>query len=111
MDEARLTVSPEADADMAQIGTYIAERDGAARANAAVERIQRTMRNLAAMPGMGRRRSYLNPKQRAFPAPPWIIYYEMLPEGDGIRVVRIIDGRRDLPRLFGKTKRKPPDIG
>jgi toxin ParE1/3/4 len=105
----RVVFLDQARNDLRSIEAYVAEHDGEARAAAIRSKLDRAIRNLAAMPGMGGRRSYLNPKQRAFPVPPWTIYYETLPEGDGIRVVRIIDGRRNLPRLFGKTKRKPPD--
>jgi plasmid stabilization system protein ParE len=104
--EARLTVSPEADADLAAIGTYIMERDGVARATGAIERIQRTMDNIAFMPGMGRHRPYLDKDMRAFSDSPWLIYYTLKPDDGGIDVLRIVDGRRDLPELFGKNKKK-----
>ncbi len=32
-----------------------------------------------------------------------MIFYRILPEGDGIRVMRILDGRRDLPTVFVKN--------
>jgi len=31
---------------------------------------------------------------------PWIIYYRPLLDGDGVQIVRIVDSRRDLDRLF-----------
>ena len=104
---ARLIVSPEADADLDAIAAFIAEHDGATRAATIAERIRKTMDNLAFMPGMGRRRSYLRRDQRAFPVPPWTIYYEPLPDG-GIEVVRVLDGRRDLASVFKKKRRRPP---
>jgi plasmid stabilization system protein ParE len=65
------------------------------------------MRNLASMPGMGRReRFYLEPGSRLFPVAPWAIVYEPLSEGDGIFVERILDGRRDLPAIL--KKKNPP---
>ena len=101
---SRLTVSPKADTDLAGIGAFIAERDGTARADAVVKRIQRTMLNLAFMPGMGRHRSYLEQGARAFSAAPWVIVYELKPDGDGIAVLRVVDGRRDLLKLFAEKK-------
>jgi len=71
-----------------------------------VERLNKTIRNLAFMPGMGVRRYYLKRNERAFSVVPWTIFYEELPERENIAVVRIIDGRRDLPGLFGKNKKK-----
>jgi plasmid stabilization system protein ParE len=64
-------------------------------------RIRQTIDNLALMPGIGRRRHYLDPASRAFPVPPWLIVYEHFPQADGVRILRIIDGRRDLDYLFG----------
>lgn len=103
----RLIVSSEADADLKEISGFIAEHDGAVRAAAVAERIRKTMHNLAFMPGMGRRgSSYLEPGSRIFPVAPWTIVYEPLPDGDGILVQRILDGRRDLAAIFKKKKRR-----
>jgi plasmid stabilization system protein ParE len=101
----RIVLSDEARDDLRAIEAYIAEHDGETRAAAIRSRFDQTMRRLAFMPGIGGRRSYLKPKQRAFPMPPWTIYYEALPDGDGVDVIHIIDGRRDLPGLFGKGKK------
>lgn len=103
---ARLVVSPEAEADIDAIAAFIAKRDGAARATAVAERIWQTMDNLAFMPGIGRPTKYFEPGQRAFPVAPWIIYYMPQPDRDGIDVLRIIDGRRDLPSVFKKKPRR-----
>jgi len=95
-----LVVSPKADADLIAIGIYIAERDGLARASAVIERIQETMFNIALMPGIGSSRPYLRPGWRAFSRAPWTIVY--IPLRDGIRVLRVLDGRRDLAAIFKK---------
>jgi toxin ParE1/3/4 len=100
-----IDLSDEAKHDLRSIEAYIAEHDGEMRAAAVRSRLDQVMRRLAFMPGIGGRRSYLKPKQRAFPVSPWTIYYEALPDGIGVRIVRIIDGRRDLPAIFGKKKR------
>jgi toxin ParE1/3/4 len=97
---ARLVFSPEAEANLDAIAAFIAERDGVARAMVIAERIWKTMNNLAFMPGIGQKRSYLQPDQRAFPVSPWTIFYRNLPDGYGIEIVRVIDGRRDLPAIF-----------
>lgn len=99
---AGLVVSPEADADLAVTAAFIAERDGFARATAVTERIWKTMRNLAAMPGMGSRKSYLDRNTRSFPVSSWTIVYTL--REDGITVIRILHGHRDLPAVFRKNK-------
>ncbi len=104
MAEPRLVLASQADADLLAITAFIAQRDGPARAMKATERIWKTMRNLAFMPGMGRWQSYLDDGVRAFPIAPWTIYYASRLDGDGIEIVRIIDGRRDLPAVFKKKK-------
>jgi plasmid stabilization system protein ParE len=103
---AQLIVSPEADADLEAIATFIAERDGVARATAVAERIWKTVQNLALMPRMGGSRAYLSKGRRAFPAPPWTIVYRPLPDDGGILVQRILDGRRNLTTIFKGKKRR-----
>jgi toxin ParE1/3/4 len=98
----RLQVSPKAEEDIRAIGRFIAERDGLSRAEKVVERINKAIDALVMMPGIGGSRSYLAAKRRAFPVRPWLIVY--LPSKDGIHVLRVIDGRRDLPAMFGKKK-------
>jgi len=100
----RIVFTQAARNDLASIENYITENDGEARALAVRARLDKAIENLAAMPGIGGSRPYLKPGRRAFPVSPWTIYYAPLP--DGIRVLRVIDGRRDLPRLFGKSKKE-----
>jgi len=101
----RIVFLDEARDDLRSIEAYIAEHDGEMRAAAIRSRLDQAIRRLAFMPGIGGHRSYLKPKQRAFPMSPWTIYYEALPNGDGVSIIRIIDGRRDLPSIFDKKKR------
>jgi plasmid stabilization system protein ParE len=101
----RIVFLDEATDDLRSIEAYIAKHDGETRAAAVRSKFDQTMRRLAFMPGMGSRRPYLKPRQHAFPVPPWIIYCEALADGDGISIARIVDGRRDLPVIFGRKKR------
>ncbi|MEI9929355.1 MAG: type II toxin-antitoxin system RelE/ParE family toxin [Rhizomicrobium sp.] len=105
MSSPRAELSPEARRDLEDIESYIAEHDGEVRAVAITEHIEKAIRNLALMPGMGSRRYYLNRGQRAFSVSPWTIFYEELPGRNGISVVRVVDGRRDLPGIFQKKRR------
>lgn len=104
MTSKRIVFTQTARSDLASIENYIAENDGEARASAVRARLDKAIENLAMMPGIGASRPYLKPGRRAFPVSPWTIYYTTL--SDGIRVLRVIDGRRDLPSLFGRSKKK-----
>jgi plasmid stabilization system protein ParE len=92
--------SRDARFDLLTLEDYIAENDGEARAELIVGRILGSISTLAYMPGMGRTRSYLDENVRAFAVPPWLILYTVLPERDGIRVIRVVDSRRDLTSLM-----------
>ena len=104
MSSRRIVFTQTARNDLASIENYIAEKDGEARASTVRARLDRAIENLAMMPGMGGSRPYLKSGRRAFPVSVWTIYYT--PLSDGIRVLRVVDGRRDLPKLLGKNKKK-----
>ena len=101
MTSPHFVISDEAKGDLLSIEAYIGEHGGEMRAAAAMARIMKSIDNIAFMPGMGTWRSYLKRNQRGFSVPPWTIFYKPLPDG-GIEVVRIVDGRRNLPVLFGR---------
>jgi toxin ParE1/3/4 len=96
----RIVFSAEARADLLELESYIAERDGSPRAELILERIDRTIQTLASMPGLGRPRPFLRPGRLVFPSPPWLILY--LPLLEGIQVIRVVDGRRDLPAILDR---------
>lgn len=100
MTAPRVLLSRRAQRDLLDIESFIAQRDGDRRAAAIVERLGNAIELLASMPGMGRPRSYLKGDLRAFSVPPWIIMFLPLPGSNGIEVVRVVDARRDLPKLI-----------
>ncbi|MEH1925509.1 type II toxin-antitoxin system RelE/ParE family toxin [Nostoc sp.] len=53
---------------------------------------------LAKFPSIGRRRDELLPALRSFPVDDYLIFYR--PIAEGIEVVRIVSGYRDLETLF-----------
>jgi toxin ParE1/3/4 len=53
---------------------------------------------LAQFPDMGRAWNDLNPPLRSFPSGKYLIFYRPLP--DGIEVVRVLSGYRDLEAVF-----------
>lgn len=88
---------PEAETDLIEIWVYIAEENPAA-ADALLESIDDKCAALAASPLMGRARDELLPGIRSFPAGHYVIFYQ--PIEDGIEVVRVLHGARDLPSVI-----------
>ena len=94
---SRHRFTPEASRDLDEIADFIAEDDAPAAARV-VDAIEEKCRALAAMPGMGRSREEFAPGLRSSPAGRYLIFFR--PVADGIQVIRIIHGSRDLPRFF-----------
>jgi toxin ParE1/3/4 len=95
----------EASDDLRKLEDYIAERDGENAAQRVTDRIMRAADNLALMPRMGRLKRGLEPGTRAFAVRHWMIYYDILPDAEGVHVLRVIDGRRDLDTVFRRSER------
>ena len=98
---ARLTITESARADLREIRAYIA-KDNPAAARRGVERLRTQARKLAATPGIGRSRKDLRPDLFSFPVGRHVLFYR--PQPDGIVLVRVIHGARDLPALFSATE-------
>jgi len=93
--------SPEAQADAIEIWTYIA-KDNPAAANRLIDRIDAKLRLLAEAPLIGTARPELAPSLRSLAIDNYLLFFR--PIADGIEVVRILHGARDLRRIF---RRKP----
>lgn len=72
--------------------------DDPSTADRFIDRIDRKLRMLARSPGVGRAREQLGPGLRSFPIGNYLIFYRAVP--DGIVVVRVLSGYRDLDALF-----------
>jgi toxin ParE1/3/4 len=96
---SRIVLTLAAERDLDALFDYIANDSGPDRAEAVLTRIDDTLRNLALLPRIGRIRPDLDGAPRVFSVWPWIVIYEPLNADDGIVVWRVVDGRRDLPRL------------
>jgi len=77
---------------------YVAARDLRA-ADALVARIEARLRLLADNPRLGRDRGALRPGLRSFSVPPYVLFYR--PIADGIRLVRVLHGARDIGAALG----------
>lgn len=85
--------SPQAEIDVASIWNFIAD-DSAKAADALLQRIEGAFDMLAQNPFAGRARDELTANLRSFPVASYIIFY--IPVSDGIEVVRVISGHRDI---------------
>lgn len=89
---------PRAKSDLAEIWDYIAE-GSEARADAFVETIGQKLQILAERPNIGRPRDELVDALRSFPVGRYVIFY--MPIENGIDVVRVLHGARDLDSVLG----------
>ena len=92
--------SPEAGRDLDEIFLWIAREASEARAIKVIQRLEAKFQMIAEFPGIGRRRDMAGGLLGAS-EPPWIILYETLIGRSGVRILRVVDGRRDLPTVLG----------
>ena len=89
--------SSQALLDVAGIALRIAQDNPSAAARW-LELIDEKFRLLAQMPEMGRTRFELAPNLRSLPVGNHVIFYRPAP--DGIQIIRVLHGARDIPALF-----------
>ena len=85
--------SPQAELDLFAIWDFIAA-DSTRAADALLSRIEAAFDMLAGAPFAGRARADLRKDLRSFPVGNYIIFY--VPVSDGVEVVRVIHGHRDI---------------
>ena len=90
-------VSDAARSDLDEIWFYIAQ-DNTDAADRFLGAIVSRFPKLATMPQIGRAREELSPRLRSFPLGRYIIFYR--PMENGVEIVRVLHGARDLPPLF-----------
>lgn len=93
----RILRTPQANDDLFFIWEYVAQRN-VAEADTLVRRFDETFRTLASNPGIGQKQDQYRPGLRCFPVGNYIIFY--LTIDDGIEVIRVLHGARNLPTLF-----------
>ena len=88
-----------AKADVLTIGRFIAEQSGnRSVALGFLDRIDAKLKFLARNPLAGEARPDLLADVRSFPVGNYVIFYR--PSQNGIEVLRILHGARDIPRIF-----------
>jgi toxin ParE1/3/4 len=89
----------EAEKDLLDIAFYVGVKDNRPEV---AERLTRSLLAkcdlYAENPGLGMARPDLGESVRVFPFKRWVVIYE--PVDEAIRVLRIIDGSRDYPKMF-----------
>ncbi len=93
----RAKFTPIAEADLGDIAYFIT-RDDPERATSFVEEIIAHCHEVAAQPGVGRDRLELGQGVRSIPHGQYTIFYRIA--DDGIEVVRVLHGARDIDALF-----------
>jgi toxin ParE1/3/4 len=88
----------QAHLDLVEIALHIAKENPAA-ADRWLDGFDARCKALAQMPELGRKRSDLAPGLRGLPIGNYVIFYRLIP--DGIQVLRVLHGARDIPTLLG----------
>jgi toxin ParE1/3/4 len=100
----RVVISPAAESDLEDIWLTIAA-DDAPTATRIVRAIGAKIGGLAQHPRRGPRRPDIRPAVRMLVQVPYLILFETHPDTDEgpldeVEIVRVVDGRRDLTKLF-----------
>ena len=93
----QVTRRPLAETDILEIWDYIAD-DSLTAADRWVDHLDEQFRMLATQPMMGRARDELAPGVRSFPFGRYVVFY--VPLTNGIDVVRVLHGARDIDAVF-----------
>jgi toxin ParE1/3/4 len=104
---ARLRWHPLARRDLLEIYETIG-RDNPAAAERIYDSIEAKTGLLADFPRLGPRRPEFGPTARILIVQRYVVLYEIRSgtnqrSASEVRIVRVVDGRRDLPRLFGAS--------
>jgi toxin ParE1/3/4 len=91
--------SEDANVDLDEICDYLELRN-AKLASQLFDRIREKCKLVAAFPEMGRSYEEIIPGLRGFVIDNYIIFYVVV--GDSIQILRIVNGYRDIDKLFGQ---------
>lgn len=92
---------PQAEVDYLNIWFWIAEASGNMdSADGILHRFDAALQMLSDHPRAGTERPEVFPGVRAWPVADYLLFY--FPLGDGVKLVRVLHGSRDVPRAFGK---------
>jgi toxin ParE1/3/4 len=98
---SRYIISLPASRDLQAITDYFAKENVEA-GERLLYAFNQKCQQLVSFPNMGRRYENLRPGLRGLPLDGYIIFY--LINDDGIEIVRVVNGRRNLKSLFAKPE-------
>ena len=98
MTPSNVVFTKRANRDLDALYEWIVTDSGVPRADAVMLRIDQILERIAYMPGMGRVRREFDITPQSYAVWPWVIFYRTNPKGEGIQVLRILDGRRHIPK-------------
>ena len=101
MSAGRITYLQQANDDLLEIWLWIA-RDSVGSAEAFLDRMLRRIEILRQFPEAGPVREEIGDGSRGLVAERWLVLYRLTT--DGVQIVRIVDGARDLTKLDLPTK-------
>ena len=93
----RVTLSPAAAQDLADIAAHVAASRPSA-INGVLDALESACRLVAQYPAAGRARDDIDPGVRSFPVGAYVLFYYARAQGIGI--ARILHARRDVPTAF-----------
>lgn len=93
----RYRLTPEAARDLDEITNFIIG-DNRRAALRLIDDIEKKCQAIAEMPGIGRPREELAPNLRSSHVGKYVIFYR--PSEEGVEIIRVIHGARDIPKLF-----------
>lgn len=93
----RLAFSPDAEADLEEIGDFIAE-DNPDAAISFVQRLRSRCYDLLAYPAVGRKRDEVRTGYRSITEGEYVIFYRMA-DMDEVVIVHIVHSKRDLGKI------------
>ena len=101
MPEPKLLLSPRAEADLVEIGAYIAQ-DNPERAESFIDELREFLTTVATNPYIGRPRDDMRKGVRSVPFAgySYMIYYRVVARAKGAKIERVLHGARDVLRLL-----------
>jgi toxin ParE1/3/4 len=94
-------ITPTASRDIESIMDYLAENASFETAEHFLDQLNGKFKRLVKFPKIGSRRDELYPGLRSVPLKNYLIFYRSVPEG--IEVMRVVGGYRDLEALFAEN--------
>lgn len=106
MRQPYFVLSDEATNDLASLVEYLELVSGTDLAEKILARFYHLFTLIAHWPDIGRAHKELAGNSRSFTIRPWIVFYEQTASTEGINILRVLDGRRDLATLLTKRRKR-----